>query len=390
MQAIDAVLRRAVEAEDLPFVVAMVGNAGGTLYSGAFGEAAAGRPAAEDTVFRLYSMTKAVGATAAMILIERGRLAMDTPVADVLPRAAGLRVLEGFDGDRPRLRAPKTPLTVRHLASHTSGLVYEFWNPDMARYLESGGRPSVLSGRAAGLDYPLVFDPGARWDYGIGIDWLGQVVEAVDGRPIDRFCAEEIFAPLHMADTGFELDAARAARLAEVRMRRRDGSFRPHEMAPPPRPEVYGMGHALYGTAPDYLRFLRMFLNRGALDGRRILSPDGVAHMLANAIGALSVERMTSVAPPLSADVELFPGIRKTHSFGFMRTEEDVPGMRRAGAQGWAGVCNTHYWLDPASDVAAVLMTQSLPFVEPRFAAVYEAYERAVYAHLVGRAPQAA
>jgi CubicO group peptidase (beta-lactamase class C family) len=139
------------------------------------------------------------------------------------------------------------------------------------------------------------------------------------------------------------------------------------------------MGHALYSSASDYMRFVRMFLNRGQLDGVRILSEAALDRMLANSIGDVRVGKMTTVAPPISADVDLFPGIEKTHSLGFLRVEEDVPGMRSAGSQGWAGVCNTHFWFDPSKDVAGLIMTQTLPFVEPRFLKVYEAFERAVY-----------
>ena len=225
----------------------------------------------------------------------------------------------------------------------------------------------------------MMFDPGERWDYGIGIDWLGQAVEAVDGRRIDQFCREELLDPLGMSDTRFEVTSDMESRLAGLKMRGEDGAFSDFDLAPPPKPEFYGMGHALYSTAPDYMRFLRMFLNRGELDGVRILSPSAVDQMTENSIGDVRVGKLTSLYPSISADIELFPGIEKTHSLGFLRVEENVPGMRSAGSQGWAGVCNTHFWFDPSKDIAAVIMTQSLPFVEPRFMKVYEAFERAVY-----------
>jgi len=380
MKQLQTVLDRAVAQGDVPFAVAMTANARGITWSGVAGERSAGQAATLDTVFRIFSMTKAVGSTAAMIMIDRGKFAMDTPVAEILPEFAGIKVLDGFDGEVPRLRAPRTQATLRHLATHTSGFVYEFWNADIPRYMAATGHPTVISGLKASMNYPLVFDPGARWDYGIGIDWLGRAVEAVDGRRIDQFCAEEIFQPLGMVDTGFEVSADMAPRLAGVKARGEEGQFVDFDLAPPSRPEFYGMGHALYSTAPDYLRFLRMFLNRGALDGRRVLSEAGVEAMLANAIGDLRLGRLVTTAPPVTADAEFFPGLQKSHSFGFMRMEEDVPGMRHAGAQGWAGVLNSHYWFDPAADLAAVLMTQSLPFAEPRFMATYDAFERAAYA----------
>jgi methyl acetate hydrolase len=268
---------------------------------------------------------------------------------------------------------------VRHLATHTSGLVYEFWNADMPRYMEATGAPSILSGLKKSMNYPLLFEPGERWDYGIGIDWLGRVVEKVDGRRIDRFCQEEIFDPLRMPDTRFEVEAHMAPRLASVSMRGEDGKFADFALAPPSNPEFYGMGHALYSTAPDYMRFVRMYLNKGALDGKRILSEAGLQKLLANQIGNTPITARKTAAPAITADLDLFPGRAKSHSMAFMRFDEDIPGMRSAGSQGWAGVLNTHFWFDPKANLAGLLMTQSLPFIEPRFTSTYEAFERAAY-----------
>jgi len=186
--------------------------------------------------------------------------------------------------------------------------------------------------------------------------------------------------PLGMSDTDVEVRDHMASRLAGVKARGEDGQFVDFDLAPPSNPEVYGMGHALYSTPADYMKFLRMFLNRGALDGNRILSEQGVSRMLENHMGPLTFEKMVTVAPPVTADFDPFAGTTKTYSFGFMRNEEDIPGMRRAGSQSWAGVLNSHYWFDPTSDLAAVIMTQSLPFVEPRWMKTYEAFERAAYA----------
>jgi methyl acetate hydrolase len=382
MSKLQAVLDDSVRAGNVPFAVAMVGDKNAIKWSGAAGERSPGQAASTDTVFRIFSMTKAVGSTAAMILIDRGKLNPDTPVEDILPEFAKMQVLEGFDGDKPVLRAPKTKATVRHLATHTSGLEYEFWNADMAKYLAVTGHPPILSGLKAALFYPMMTDPGTRWGYGIGIDWLGQVVEKIDGRRIDQFCREEIFEPLGMPDTAFEVSAPMKTRLAAVAARGEDGKFAPFDIAPPPNPEFYGMGHSLYSTAPDYMKFLRMFLNRGELGGKRLLKEASVDWMLADRMNGLTFQKMVTAAPPVTADCDPFPGTRRTHSFGFFRVDEDVPGMRSAGTQSWAGVLNTHFWFDPKKDVAAVIMTQTLPFVEPRFVDTYEKFERGVYATL--------
>jgi CubicO group peptidase (beta-lactamase class C family) len=383
MTAIQKVLDTAVAQQNVPFAVGMVGTSKEVVFEGAAGPAAAGRAADMKTVFRIFSMTKAIGALAAMILIDRGKLSLDTPVADVLPAWSKLKVLDGFDGDTPRLRAPRTQATIRHLATHTSGAEYEFWNAEMPRYMEATGHPSVLSGLNKSLEEaPLMTDPGTRWGYGPSIDWLGKAVEAVTGQNIVDFCQAEIFDPLGMTSTGFEVDGDMADRLAEVKARGEDGTFVPFDLAPPSKPEFYGMGHALYSTAPDYMRFLRMILNKGSLDGKKVLSPDAVQMMTADQMKGLTLTRMKTVAPPVTADFDPFPGTRLVHSVGFMRNEEDIPGKRSAGSQSWAGVLNSHYWIDPARDVAAVIMTQTLPFVEERFMQTYDRFERAVYAGL--------
>jgi methyl acetate hydrolase len=380
MRELYDVIQTAVERQDVPFAVAMVGDRGGVRWSGSAGEARPGMAAASDTIFRIYSMTKAVGSTAAMILMDRGNLDPDTPVAEILPEFVNKQVLEGFDAEgKPLMRPPRKEATVRHLATHTSGLTYEYWNSELQRYMESTGQPSIVSGLREGLDYPLMFDPGDRWEYGIGIDWLGQVVEKVDGRAIDDFCHDELFQPLGMQDTRFEVEPDMAPRLSSVRMRGEDGLFANFELAPPSRPAFYGMGHALYSTASDYMRFLRMYLNKGQLDGHRILSEAGLSRLLTNQIGDTSTALLKTAAPSITADAEFFPGRKKSHSMGFQRIDEDVPGMRSAGSQFWAGVCNTHFWFDPKKDVIGIIMTQTLPFVEPRFMGLYETFERGVY-----------
>ncbi len=372
---LDMILSQAVQAGDVPFVVAMVASAQAVQYQGAAGQADM------DTVFRLFSMSKAIGALAAMILIDRGLIRMDTPVEEVLPQWADLQVLCGFDHGQPVLRPAKTKATLRHLATHTSGLEYEFWNPDMRAFMAATGLRTIMSGTKSALMAPLMSDPGTRWGYGQGLDWLGQVVEAVDGRRIDVFCPQEIFDPLRMTSTGFEPDRFQD-RMVRVHLRNNKGGFEPYRLDPPAQPEFYGMGHALFGTAPDYLRFLRLILNRGVLDGVQVLSPDACHAFCADQMRGLAFRPMASQVPHISADIDLFPGQPVSHSFGFLRVGQDVPGKRRAGSLGWAGICNTHFWIDPGAGVAAVFMTQSLPFAEPRMMAAYDAFERGVYASL--------
>ncbi len=378
MTALTDILDRAVAAQDAPFLVAMTGSSAGEIWAHAAGNAAPDQPASRDTVFRIFSMTKAVGSVAAAILVDDGQITLDTPVAEILPEWDDLQVLTGWDGDTPLTRPQATQATIRHLATHTSGLEYEVWNADVTKWMRVTGAQLAPSGQKAALHQILSSDPGTRWGYGPSIDWLGQVVEAVDGRRIDQFCRDEIFVPLGMTSTVFEPDPV-ADRLSQVSSRTPDGGLTPIDIAPPAQPEFYGMGHALYSSAPDYLRFLRMVLNRGMLDGQRILSPTGCEILLTDQMQGLQFRDMVTVDPRTACSVG-YAGRPMTHSFAFLRNDDDWPHKRSAGSLGWAGLCNTHFWIDPTRDLCAVLMTQSLPFLDPRFAKVYDRFERAVYA----------
>jgi methyl acetate hydrolase len=378
MSELDQLLVDAVDRGDLPFAVAMVANREGVLWQGSAGCATASTPAGSQTLFRIFSMSKAIGALAAMILVDRDLLSLDTPVASVLPEFGEIQVLETIGPDGPVLRPPKRPVTLRHLLTNTAGFAYEAWDKKQAIWQLVTGAPHPVTGTLVSLKSPLMFDPGEDFAYGFGFDWLALIIERLDGRKVEDFCQDEIFDPLGMADTAFEPDFGRE-RLATVRLRGADGSFCAFEIGPPPHPEVYGLGQALYSAAPDYLRFLRMVLGRGELDGHSVIGTATLEFMTTNQMDGMSMPVMKSIAPLLSADVDLCPGIRKTWSAGFMRNEADIPGMRSSGSLTWAGFLNTHYWIDPAKDIAAVLMTQLLPYCDTRFMEAYAAFEQAVY-----------
>ena len=383
-EALNTVLANAVAAGDAPYLVGAVGTSAGTVWSGAAGSDPA-EPVTTNTIFRIMSMSNAVGATAAAILAERGELDWDASVVSILPAFDQVQVLFGFDNDEPLLRAPRTPVTLRHLATHTAGFAYELWNESVARFLSITSTPPMLSGRLEALRCPLIADPGTRWQYGPGVDWLGLVVTAIDGRPVDRFCQEEILSPLGMCDTVFELRPAQQDRVGITWSRSPDGDLVPADVdiGPPSHPQFYGMGHALYSTVSDYLRFLRMWLAGGVLDSVRILQPETVSDFLRNQTADIELPVYRTVAPAAAMDLAVLPGVAKSHSLGFVRTETSLPGRRGEGSQFWGGVLNTHFWCDPHADLAGVLMTQLLPFMDSRFMAAFESFERTVYSAIV-------
>ena len=258
---IDEVLKAATDHGDVPGVVAMAANRDGLLYEGAFGRRALpdGAAMTADTVFWIASMTKAITSAAAMQLVEQGKLVLDEPIANILPELARPQVLEGFDAaGEPRLRPARRAITLRHLITHTSGFVYDIWNPEMGRYMERKGIPGIITCRNAALDLPLAFDPGDAWDYGTGIDWVGKAVERVSGQQLGEYFAEHLFEPIGMTDTGFRLTPERRARLAGMHARDADGTLTPIEFEIPQDPEFEMGGGGLYSTAADYLAFERI------------------------------------------------------------------------------------------------------------------------------------
>ena len=380
--ALNYLLQTAVEQGVAPGIVAGIANSGGTTYEGAAGVRAAGaeQSMTTDAVFRIFSMTKAIASIAALQLYERGLLDLDAPVENYAPAFGQLQVIEGFDGDTPRLRAPKRKATVKHLMTHTAGLAYQFWNADTKKYVEVTGNPGFLSGKKLGIMYPLTFDPGDKWHYGINIDWLGQVIEGVTGKTLREVCREQIFEPLAMPDSDFECEGAARDRLVGNHARGEDGTMSVIALDPPSHPEVYGGGYGAYSTLGDYLRFLRAMLNTGELEGQRILKPETLAYALQNHTGDLEMSKLSTVIPAISSDAEFFPGRAKSHGLAFMANREAIPGTLSANSHFWAGALNTYFWFDPARDVAAVLLMQFLPFADRRALGTLVDFQKAVYA----------
>lgn len=366
--SIAALLGQATESGGVPGAVCLLGDAAGVISETAAGQRAQKGSAAmtADTVFWLASMTKPIVSVAAMQLVEAGKLALDEPIARVLPELADRPVLEGFDDDgRPRLRPARRPITLRHLLTHTSGFAYDFGNADILRYVRDNNLPRGASGQLAALNLPLVFDPGERWEYGISTDWLGRAVEAASGERLDAYVAAHITAPLGMVDTGFGLDAGRAARVAAMHMRGPDGGLGVIPFAPPPAPEFHAGGHGLYATARDYLRFTRALLRGGELDGARILKAETVARMAENQIGDLQAGQVRSVIPEMALEILPPPGIDFGWGFGFLINRQPLPTGRGAGSLSWSGVANTYFWIDPGQNLTGVMMTQIMPFGDP-------------------------
>ena len=383
--AADSVLSRATSSSDVPGVVGAVTNRDETIYTGTRGVRGLGEsaPMSMDTVMFIASMTKPLTSAAAMQLVEQGKLDLDEPAAKIIPELATTKVLSGYDANGvPLLRPSKSQLTLRQLLTHTSGFTYDIWNADLNRYYATQNVPRLGTGQKAALHVPLSFDPGDRWQYGIGIDWVGLLVEAASGMSLGEYFRRNLTGPLGMDSTAFKISTDMRARLAKMHSRSDDGKLAVIAFEAVQNPEFESGGAGLYSTANDYLRFLRMILNNGRGNGNQILRPETVTLMSRNAMGDLRVGMLHTAIPFLSHDAEFFVGLPKTWGLGFMINEAAAPTGRSAGSLAWAGLANTFFWIDPSQGIAGLAMMQILPFVDPKALDVYYAFEKSVYASL--------
>jgi methyl acetate hydrolase len=386
--AIDQIIQQACDSGAIPGAVVMAATGNEVIYQGAFGKRDISTDAAmtTDSVFWIASMTKAITATAAMQLVERGRLSLDAPIGEVLPDLSAIQVLEGFDADgAPQLRPARRPITLRQLLTHTAGFCYDMMNAAMGRWLEKTGTPVFRTGLHAAMRVPIMTDPGTRWEYGTNIDFVGKAVEAASGQTLDVYFREHILDPLGMSDTAFRIGDAQRQRLVKVHRRHADGSLAPIDFEIRQDPEFFAGGGGLYGTAPDYIKFTRMMLGKGLGNGKRLLQPETVALMSENHIGDLHVTPMLSALPGVTNDAELCPGIAKKHGLSFVINMAATPEGRSAGSLAWAGLANTYYWIDPVRDVTGVILMQVLPFADRTYLQVFSDFERAIYDGLDAR-----
>ena len=379
----DALLQGVAQANPgVPGVVAIVTNREGDVYEGASGVRRLGEPApmTRDTVFALFSCTKAITATAALQLVEQGRLDLDAPAKNYAPDIAALQVLEGFDAAGGlRLRPPRRAITTRMLLLHTAGFGYDFANATAKRLIDEHGQPSHRGATRRGFMAPLLFEPGERWEYGLGLDWCGMVMESILGERLDAILDERVLAPLGMKDTRHAPTASMIARRASMHQREPSGAATPFDSPLRENPEIVTGGGGMHGTVPDYTRFLRMWLNDGAGETARVLKPETIAMAARDGLGGLKVRPLPSVDPRLSNPVDFFPGQSKSWGVSFMINDEDAPTGRPAGSLAWAGLGNLYYWIDRRNGITGFWATQIFPFMDPTSLNGFSAFETAVY-----------
>ncbi len=382
-QRLDDLLAAGVKNGHVPGVVAALVDRNGLTYIGSAGERTIGTGdvMTTDTVGAIASMTKAVTGAAVMQLVEKGHVDLDVPAETYCAEIGTPRVLEGFDdAGQPILRDARSQVTLRNLLTHTSGYAYDFTDANLTKWHEATNTPRSLSRRFDSLKTPLMFDPGTKWHYGVGIDWAGIILERVTKSTLADYFAEHLLQPLGMVDTGFICTPNMLERKAALHLRTPDSSFMSFQMPPAENPEFDSGGGGLFSTMTDYARFMRMILNDGVLDGTRVLAAETVAQMATNQMGAVRVTGLKSANPAFFSDADIFPDTPKSWGLSFMINEEPLPNGCPTGALMWCGAFNSYFWIDKTTGIAGCYLSQVLPFFDAGASGNFFDFQNAVYA----------
>ncbi len=382
-QRLDDLLAAGVQNGHVPGVVAAMVDKNGLTYLGSAGERTIGTGdvMTTDTVGDIASMTKAITGAAVMQLVEQGRLDLDAPAETYCAELATPQVLEGFDdAGQPILRDARSQVTLRNLLTHTSGYVYDFTDPNLDRWFEVTDAPRRSTGRLASLNTPLMFDPGTKWHYGIGIDWAGRILERVTKSKLGDYFAEHLLEPLGMVDTGYTCTQDMLERKAALHLRTPDSTFMSFEMPRAENSEFESGGGGLFSTMSDYTRFMRMILNDGVFEGTRVLGAETVAQMATNNMGDIRVTELKSANPAFFCSGEFYPGVPKSWGLTFQINEEPLPNGCPAGVLTWAGAFNSYFWIDKTTGIAGCYLSQVLPFFDAQTSGHFFDFQNAVYA----------
>jgi methyl acetate hydrolase len=386
--ALDAVLKQTVERHGgVPGVVAMATDRQGNFYEDAVGTRELGKdsPMTTDSVFAIFSTTKALAGVCLMQLVEEGKISLSDPAGKYVPEIDELQVLDGFDDNgQPKTRPPKRKITVNDLMLHTSGLCYEFFSADDLKYRAAKKIPTIVSSTFAAIRTVLLHDPGEHWTYGVNIDWLGRIVEQQRGKRLGEVMKDGIFDPLGMKDIAFTMSDSMAQRRVTIHDRAADGRVTPlPDLVLPQPPEMDCAGHGLYATVGECMKFIRMILSDGAGPNGRVLKSETVTAMSRDGLVdmGLSVGGWVTSIPSLSNTGEFLPALDKGWGYTFMINREDAPSGRPAGSLMWAGLGNLFFWIDPKNGIGGYWASQILPFQDAASYPGFVEFETAVYHH---------
>ena len=370
LKRLDELLAGYVLQQKLPGWSLLVSRRGSIVHSsqGGLRDVEAGEPVRDDTIFRIYSMTKPITSVAAMMLFERGAFELTDPVSKYLPEFADMRVFTGGSDLRPVTVPATEPIRIWHLLTHTAGLTYGFHHahPVDAIYRRHGyewGAPRDVDLAGAVEAYasmPLLFQPGSEWNYSVATDVLGRLVEVIAKAPLDEALRSMILEPLGMRDTFFRLPDDRRDRLAALYLPRPGGGIVRNDTMGEGvvSPWWFSGGGGLCSTVLDYHRFTQFLLGRGELDGTRLLGDRTVGYMTRNHLPGNA--DLTTFGRPLFAESPL---AGTGFGLGFAVNLDPVAThtLGSAGEFNWGGAASTAFWVDPAEDLTCVFMTQLLP-----------------------------
>jgi CubicO group peptidase (beta-lactamase class C family) len=359
-----------VDSGKLPGMLVAVMRKGELAFAETYGKADVERnkPVRPDTIYRIYSMTKPLTSTAIMMLYEEGRFQLDDPISRFIPAFANARVFSGISFGKLSSTPAERDITFRDLLTHTSGLTYGFMesNPVDALYRAKNGvdfqtaTTSLKEVVEKLATYPLIAQPGKAWNYSVSTDVLGYLVEVISGLPFEKFLVEKVAKPLGMVDTDFFVPTEKHERLAANYQRGADGKLaliddpaKSRYLAPRP---VNSGGGGLVSTASDYLRFCKFMLNKGELDGVRLLGRKTVELMTMNHLNG----DMADMGMPRFSESPYY-GIGFGLGFAVMLDPAKAHILGTPGEYNWGGAASTTFWCDPAEDMAAVMLTQLMP-----------------------------
>lgn len=379
-----------IDSGKIPGAVTLVARNGKIVDIDAFGfrNVQARQPMRTDTIFRMYSMTKPVTAVAVMQLVDRGSISLSDPVSNYIPEFEHMQVLKVQEDGAQELIPATVPMTVEHLMTHTSGLCYGFLNPVVNPYYEKAGandfsHQTLEEYARNAASVPLLNEPGAAWNYSVSMDILGRIVEIASGLPYDVYLQKNVFGPLGMVDSGFYVPEAKRDRFA--------GLYTPDEAGTGLRaindplvsgflspPALASGGAGMVGTIGDYYRFAQMLLNRGQLDGVRILSEQSASEIVRDHLGPELGEKplATLAVQDLKVTAEGKLSNKSTRvnamlamafrnvGFGYCGAVIRPDAMAVFGSPGsytWGGLASTYFWIDPQENLVGILCTQLVP-----------------------------
>jgi CubicO group peptidase (beta-lactamase class C family) len=370
---IDGIVQRAVQQRTVPGVVVAIANKDRILYYKSFGlmDVAKEKPMTNDAIFRIASMTKPVTSAGIMMLVEQGKLKLDEPVSKYLPSFKDREVISTFNAADAQYTTKKAnqEVLIRHLLTNTSGLAYPFSNDTSNRLQQKTGRPPE--------ELPLLYEPGTRWTYSSSTKVLGYVIEKITGTTLDKFDEEKIFGPLQLQDTFYTVPPSKMNRVVTIH-RRENGKL--IEVPNTDKLESPAAGDGgINSTAADYIKFLQMFLNDGKAGSATLLKKESIEMMTKNEIGDVIVQTQKTTDPLRSLDFPIGAG-RDKFGFGFQiaTSNKENPNLRSPGSYTWAGIYNTHFWVDPKRQIAGVIMMQVLPFYDESCMKLYQDVEAAI------------